>query len=262
MQLDPSPDDLHQADPRIGLGKALGAEQARLGQSGLEFLDRDALGYRPDLGHELFVAMGPRFGAGTGAIGAAAFSGFWQEEQVHGDIALAGQDDGRLGLYFPEPALGQFDALGVQEVDLVENNEVGAGDLVGKCALQISAFRELFGVGHHHRHVVPDPATDGLAPEIQLGVERQRDPRGLDHHSVWPDFLAQSLERDQEIIREFAAHAAAFDLHVGVAAAPQQGAIDPQSPEFVGDQGHANAGADGLVQQPPDQGGLARAQEA
>ena len=262
MQLNAPAHHLDQSNAGVGLRESLGAEQSGLGEPGLEFLHRDTLGHGPDLGDKFLVSVGPGFGAGSGAIRSAALVGIRGKEQVHGDIALLGEDDGGLGLDFPETLLRPLDPLVIEQIDFVQDDQVGAGDLVGKGALQIPAFGQLLGVGHHHRHIVPDPATDGFAPEIQLGVEGERDPRGFDHHAIGPDLLAQPLERVQKIIREFAADAAALDLDVGVSPASQQGPVDAQGPEFVGNQGHPNAGSHGLVQESPDQGRLARPQEA
>jgi hypothetical protein len=101
-----------------------------------------------------------------------------------------------------------------------------------------------------------------VAPELELGLERQRDARRLDHDPIGPRALAQRLERLHERIGELAAHAAARELDIIVARLGEQRRVDAQLAELVRDHRHARAGAPSVGEQVAHERGLAAAEKA
>jgi hypothetical protein len=147
-------------------------------------------------------------------------------------------------------------------VDLVQQQEIRGRHLLRERVVEVARHGELLRVHDHHRNVVADPAPHRVAPELELGLERQCDSRGLDHDPVGLRALAQRLERLDERVGELAAYAAAGELDVVLIRFSEQRCVDAELAELVRDHRDACAGLARVGEQVAHERGLAAAEIA
>ena len=208
-ELDPRADALHEPQPFARRDEALRAQRAEPAQPREHVVAGEARRQHELLRGEALVAVRRRAHATRRAPLRAHLREVGREQQLGRHLRVHGPEERRFGLPLAQLALEPGQRRGGHAVDLVQQQEVGRRDLLREGVVEVAPVGELLRVHHHHRHVVGDPVAHRVAPELELGLERQRDARGLDHDPVGLRALAQRLERLDERVGELAAHAAA-----------------------------------------------------
>ena len=171
---------------------------------------------------------------------------------VHGGVRIDGPDAG----------LDLVQLVGGDEIDLVEQDGVGEGDLFQGLVAVVDAAEEVVRVHQRHHRVQGDLALDVLVDEERLHHRRRvGEAGGFDEDAVE---AALALEQGGDDVDQVAAHGAADaavvhleHFFVGV---HHQVVVDALLAEFVDDDGVFLAVLFG--QDPVQQGRLARAQVA
>ena len=125
------------------------------------------------------------------------------------------------------------------EIGLVDQDDVGEGDLVLRLRRILKAILEPFGVGNGHHRV-----ELGLAPDVLVDEERLRyrrgvgEPRGLDDDGVELALAPhQALDDADQVAAHGAADAAVVHLEHFLVGADNQLVVDADLAELVDDHG-------------------------
>ena len=176
------------------------------------------------------------------------------------DVGVDGPYDGSPRRQLRHHGMDSIQLIGVNEVDLVENQQVRGRRLLLNGAFQVTAFSHLLGVHHDGRHTIADPLGHRFSPEIQQRVKGQGHAGRFDDDSIRMTLFPNPLQGCHEFIGKFAADAPSFQFHViSTCQVSQQGLIDPQFAEFIRHHGETRALRPGLCQQVPNEGGFPRA---
>jgi len=122
----------------------------------------------------------------------------------------------------------------MNEIQFVQDQQIGRGDLLFKGPFQITPFSHLFGIHHHCRETFTYPFRHRFAPEIQKRIKRQGHTGRFDDDPIGMNVFPDPLKRRHEFIGQFATDAPAFQFDVTlISLVSQQGLIDSQVTEFI-----------------------------
>ena len=187
---------------------------------------------------------------------------FERPQQRRVDAGLQRAHDRHLRLDRAQPRLQRRELRRGDAVDLVQHQQVGGRHLLLEELVEIAQLGELLGVHQHHGHVVADPLRDGRAPQRELRLVGQRQPRRLDDDAIRRDVAADRFERFHQLVRQLAADAAARELDAARVPGAQQRAVDAERAEVVHHDGEALADRLRLGEQRADERRLARTEKA
>ena len=153
-------------------------------------------------------------------------------------------------------------SVGRDQIGLVDQDDVGEGDLVLGFGRVLEPVVEPLGVGDRHHRVELGPAADVLVDEEGLRHRRRiGEPGGLDDDGVELALAPhQAVEDAHQVAAHGAADAAVVHLEHFLVGADDEVVVDADLAEFVDDDGVFLAVR--LGQDAVEQGGLAGAEIA
>ena len=168
-QIDSRSDTLHES-------KAFGSLHKPFGPQGLARLNHanQRLGGDTRLDDTFFRLerlMGMRFMCRRPGGSFGKTPGIRWKQHRRADASLNSRNNRRPRSQVLHPFPDLIASVRRHEIQFVQDQQIGRRHLLFKGSLQVTAFRNLFGIHHHRRKTFADPPGYRLSPEIQERVK-------------------------------------------------------------------------------------------
>src|SRR5262245_9811800 len=170
---------------------------------------------------------------------AVEIEGVTPQHLRQGDLTALGLVQPGVGVDAADARLHLAERVGLDQVGLVEQDDVGERDLVLRLRRVLEALLQPFGVSDRDHRVELGLAADIVVHEEGLCHRRGiREPRGLDDDGVELALPAhQSVDDAHQVAAHGAAHAAVVHLEHFFVGADDEVVVDADLAEFVDDDG-------------------------